>query len=52
MRGALGTFPGVAKIDIEVGDPDFVVHYDSAKTSPQKLVEKLKTAEPEAKVKS
>ncbi len=51
MRGALGSFPGVKAIDIKVGDPDFVVHYDATKTNVDKIVAQLKTAEPEAKVK-
>ncbi len=52
MRGALEKFPGVAKIDIKLNDPDFVVHYDSKQTTVDKIVTQLKTAEPGAKVKA
>jgi copper chaperone CopZ len=44
VRGALANVPGVGKIDIEAGEPDFTVHYDSTKITPADIVAKLKAA--------
>ena len=38
MRGALKDMPGVARVDIEQGERNFVVHYDSAKANPQQML--------------
>ena len=42
VRGALANVPGVGKIDIKAGDPDFTVHFDSKKIQPEQIVEALK----------
>lgn len=41
MRGALAKVPGVGKIDIKAGDPDFTVHYDSKQVKPDAIVAAL-----------
>jgi hypothetical protein len=52
VRGALGKVDGIGQIDIEVGDPDFTVHYDSKKIAPPAIVARLVAAgETGAKVK-
>jgi len=50
VRGALGKAPGVSKIDIEVGQDDFTVHYDPAKTKPAEMLKLLQADEPDAKI--
>ena len=53
MRGALKDVPGVARVDIEQGQETFTVHYDSAKTTPQKLLAAVQSGgEPQTKLKS
>ena len=52
MRSALDGVPGVGKIDIKVGDPDFKVQYDSKTIKPEAIVEALKKKEPGAKLKT
>lgn len=52
MRGAIGSAPGVASIDIQPGPDGFTVHYDSGKTDPQALLKLLHEVRPDAKVKA
>lgn len=53
MSGALAKVPGVGKVDIKAGDPDFTVHYDSKRVTPDAIVKALVAAgETGAKVKA
>jgi copper chaperone CopZ len=44
VRGALANVPGVGRVDIAAGAPDFTVHYDSKQVKPADIVAKLKAA--------
>jgi copper chaperone CopZ len=41
VRGALANVPGIAKIDIKAGDPDFTVHFDDTKVKADEIVKAL-----------
>lgn len=51
MRGALEPVPGVTKVDIQKGNPDFKVTYDAAKVKLEDLLKKLDKAGESAKKK-
>jgi hypothetical protein len=42
--------PGVGKLEYEAGKPDFKVHYDAAKVSPEKIAAACEAAGHGAKV--
>ena len=53
MSGALANVPGVGKVDIAAGAPDFTVHYDSKRVKPADILAALHAkGEKDAKLKS
>ena len=50
MRSALKPIPGVAKVDVKVGENNFAVEFDPAKVSVDKMLAALKDAGEGAKV--